>query len=426
MTEPKRSKEKECPNCQAILPVHAEYITWCDECGWNLNPQIPDEPSNIFEKAYATLGQRQSQAILDRLVRSETLKPKLSVSKVLAIALAAFIHGITLLLLIGGIAIVIMGWPNILAIAGGILCLGTAWVLRPTFAERPSTVVSRNKVPTLYKLVSSVADSSGAPDTIEICIDGKFAASYMQVGWQQEKVLLLGLPLWSILTHPERIALIAHELAHGVNGDVARSRFIKTAIGSLMNWYRLLRPDHIWPSGSGLQGLLMAPVNLFLLALSQIAVLGIHVLGHLMFRDSQRAEYLADYLACTVAGTEAMLSLLDKLHLGQTFQITVKRVALGSDKTVDLFEELRQRVERVPQRELERVSRVQQLASSRLDVTHPPTRNRIQLIRSHAIYQPKVTFPPEEFEKLEEELLSLREATQRKVIDSFRASLYKR
>ncbi|MGD8791899.1 MAG: hypothetical protein PVF47_05050, partial [Anaerolineae bacterium] len=61
-----------------------------------------------------------------------------------------------------------------------------------------------------------------------------------------------------------------------------------------------------------------------------------------------------------------------------------------------------------------------------LDVTHPPTRNRIQLIRSHAIYQPKVTFPPEEFEKLEEELLSLREATQRKVIDSFRASLYKR
>jgi hypothetical protein len=387
------TKWQECPSCQVVLPVHAEYVTWCDQCGWNVNPLAPRKPRNIFEGAYTWVGQKQSQAILDRLVKTKRLEPTLSVSKVLAFVVAALIHGTTLVFVVGGVMLLIGSWPNVCGITGGILCFGIAWVLRPRFAKPPSTAVSRNEVPTLYKLVELLADSLDAPDVREICVDGQFGASFWQVGLQHKGVLCVGLPLWSILTNQEKVALLAHELAHSVNGDVTRGRFIGTAIGALVGWYGLLHPDHIWAPGSGIRGLPMIPFNLLLLALCQAAILGAFLMSHLLWRDTQRAEYLADHLAASVAGTDAMLSLLDKLHLGKAFTTTLHRVTLSREADLDLFEELRRCVEEAPQREIERIRRVQQHELSRLDVTHPPTMNRIELLRSHGAHHPKVIFP---------------------------------
>ena len=96
----------------------------------------------------------------------------------------------------------------------------------------------------------------------------------------------------------------------------------------------------------------MIPFNLAMLGLSRLAWLGAYLLSHLLWRDSQRAEYLADYLAATVSGTNAVLSLLEKLHYGTAFALTVQHAALNQDASEGLLERLRQRVAEVPEREL--------------------------------------------------------------------------
>lgn len=35
MSETAVTKEKECPQCHAMMPVASKYVTWCDQCGWN-------------------------------------------------------------------------------------------------------------------------------------------------------------------------------------------------------------------------------------------------------------------------------------------------------------------------------------------------------------------------------------------------------
>ncbi|MFC1936635.1 M48 family metallopeptidase [Chloroflexota bacterium] len=424
MRESIEVKTQECPVCQTVLPVFDGFVTWCDRCGWNVNPQQPEKPRNVFESTYALLGQKQSRSLLEQFIQAEALRPAFSISKLLAYVLAAAIHGITLIFAIGGIGLLVSGWPNLLAIAGGLFCIAVASILRPRFLKVPDTIMSRKEFPTLYKLVDSLVNSLQTREVSGIVINEQFNASFRRVGWQRKGVLHLGLPLWSILDDQEKIALIAHELAHSVNDDATRGFFIGTAIRALAKWYALLRPKHIWAPGSGIQGLGEAPFRVIMLGLASLAWLGAYLLSLLLWRESQRAEYLADYLAASVSGTEAMLSLMEKLHFSPTFTVVLRRVTLGKDASCDFFAELRKRVAEVPKRELERIKRVEQLEKSRLDVMHPPTPYRIELLQSHYVAQPKVNFLPSDFEQLEVELLSLKGDLQKKLIDLYRASLF--
>src|SRR5436189_272087 len=81
----------------------------------------------------------------------------------------------------------------------------------------------------LFKLVDSIAQALHARPIDYITIHTDFNAGFQKVGWRQKTVLSLGYPLWIALTDKERVALIAHELAHDVNGDSTRSRIIGTA-----------------------------------------------------------------------------------------------------------------------------------------------------------------------------------------------------
>jgi Zn-dependent protease with chaperone function len=170
--------------------------------------------------------------------------------------------------------------------------------------------------------------------------------------------------------------------------------------------------------------LAVAPVRIIMHGLAFLAWLGAYLLSLLLWRESQRAEYLADNLAASVSGTEAMLSMLEKLHFRRTFLVVLRRVTLRKDEGCEFFEELRQSVAGVPERELERIRRVEKLDNSRLDLTHPPTVNRIELLRSHYVAAPKVRFSSSDCERLDSELLSLKGDLQNKLFDMYRASLY--
>jgi len=407
---------RECPDCQATIPVHSGYVTWCDQCDWNLQPHQPDRPKNVFGSIYDSLGKRQGQALFDRLVERDSLKPSLTVTKILAFALAALVHGITLIFAVGGIVWLVRGWPGFWAIVGGLVCCGIAWVLRPRFAKLPDGVVPREELGTLYRLVDTVAESLDARRVSAIVIDHQFNAAFERVGWGRKSVLRLGLPLWVILDDREKVALIAHELAHGVNGDSGRGFFVGSAIDSLGHWYVMLRPEHLAPQELGAFGLAMVPANLVLLGLSALARLGAYILCHLIWQDSQRAEYMADHLESTVSGTDASLSLLRKQHFGQTVRMALRRAALGQDTDRDILQELGQIIKEVPKRELERIERVQRLEGSKLNVTHPPTVYRIKLLQAHRSPFPQVTFSLADLAQVEQELAAVRARVRKRLL----------
>jgi Zn-dependent protease with chaperone function len=420
------SKHQECPNCQAIVPVHEGFVTWCDRCGWNINPGQLEQSQNPFRIAYRRLGQTQSQALLEYYTEVKSLRPSLTISKILAGVAAATIHAITLGFAAPGITLIVLGWPYLVAIAGGLLCLGMAWFLRPRPAKVPDGIVSRAEFAALYHLVDSVANLLNAPAVDGIVVNEDFNASYGQFGWRRKGVLSIGLPLWVLLDDEERVALIAHELAHSVNGDAARGFFIATAMSTLENWYTLLLPSYIVSPLGSVVGSATEISRWALLALSKLLLFGAYLLSHLLWRESQRAEHLADYLASTVSGTTAMLSLIDKFHLRKACALTVQRAALNRESESTLLEELHRRAMEVPARERERIKRVQQLEGARLDVAHPPTAYRIRLLEKFFVPKPEGTWLASEFEHVDSELTTLGDKVQRKLVDSYRAALYAR
>ena len=57
--------EQPCPMCQARIPVYQGFITWCDQCGWNLRPYIPEKPRTLIDSTYEALGQRFGRGLVE-------------------------------------------------------------------------------------------------------------------------------------------------------------------------------------------------------------------------------------------------------------------------------------------------------------------------------------------------------------------------
>lgn len=259
----------------------------------------------------------------------------------------------------------------------------------------------------------------GAAHVDGIIVDEAFNAAYTQASWRRKNFLRLGLPLFSILDPRERVAL----LAHGVNGDPRRGLVIGSAIRALIEWHLIMYPDFSYRSLLGIEGILMLPFNLFRWGLSSMAKLAAYGLVYLLAYDMQRAEYLADALAADVGGTDAVIALTEKLHLTKTFSLVVQKAALAGEPG-NLFDELRDGMMRLPQRELERIRRVARLQGSRLDGTHPPTIYRIEFLGSCPASPPKVMLSPADWGQLERELSTLQPKVQKRLLDLYRRGLY--
>lgn len=420
--------QRVCPSCHAAIPVDPGYVSWCDRCGWNVQPQQPAPPRTRVETLYAALGRRFGASLFAQVTRSASLEPRWTASKLAAFILAGIVHGLTLLFAISGIALVVGNWPHPILVAIGLLCIATAWLLRPRVGKMPSPTARREDFPALYKAVDSVTGALGSHTVAAIVLTDAFNASFAQVGWRRRRVLSLGVPLFTVLSGEERIALLAHEVAHGVNGDPNRGFVVGTALNSLSTWQYLLRPNRFVETRYGRSGLgITAAIgNAVSFVLSGIPWAAMRLLSQLLYRDAQRAEYLADHLATRAGGTAALLGLLDKLHLSGLFAGTVQNAstAVTGGARQDIFDELARRVAALPEREWERIRRVERLADSRLDATHPPTASRIAFLQTHPAAAPAVTLSRIENEQIEAELRRVHGGLQARLLDTYRRSLY--
>lgn len=421
------SVQQLCPKCRATISIDPRYPTWCDKCDWNLEPPATVQARNVFETLYAGAGLRSSRNLFEVVSKERTLRPTLHLTTLLAFAIAILVHGIAVGLAVLGGWIIVNAWPNLLLAIVGLICLAVAWFFRPRFAKLHGEILPRDQYPALYRLADQVAGALNSPKLDGIVVGSWFNASFSRVGPRQKRIVQIGLPLWSILSPQERVALLGHELAHGVNGDPVRSFFVGTAIDSLVTWHHYLSPSRLNTVGgrfirrAGFEDLLAAIV---LLPFSALAWLVAYALSHLLWRESQRAEYLADYLAATVSGTPAAVSLLNKLHFGSTFPFTVN--VLLSEAPGSFLARYCQRIAATPAREFERMKRVGRLEGARLDATHPPTTYRMDFLEARSIVEAKVSLAAFESELIDRELARLQPVFERELRERYYGRVFTR
>src|SRR5262249_49935661 len=151
-----------------------------------------------------------------------------------------------------------------------------------------------------------------------------------------------------------------------------------------------------------------------------------HLERHLLLRDSQRAEYLADALAAHVSGTPAVVAVHEKLLLEPIAAVAIQRAAFERQHgdSSDVFERLGRSVLQAPAGERERRRRVAQLESTRLDATHPPTARRIHVLEARPARAAEVILGDKSAAEIDRELRPYRAKLAGQLLDEFRDSLY--
>ena len=412
-----------CPQCGASMPVHVGYVTWCDQCGWNLRPEQPKRRS-LQARLYRAYSQRHAQA-MNRQVTAHagSVRPPLTPALLVAYALATVVHGVTLALVILAGWLIIAGWSSFVSVILGLFVLFAAWALRPRMMKLPRDPLTREAAPTIHAICDRIAQALGMPGVDVIALDGSFGASLYFAGWGRRHVLTAGLPLLWVLDRQETVALLAHELAHAVNGDPARGRYLAVALDTLATWYAWLAPNHIWAPGSGLLGLFVAPYQIAMFLISSGIRLIHRALVLLLWQNSQRAEYLADRLAAQVAGAPAALALLQRLDMEGSYNIALARIAASNEKQ-DFFDTFRRLVQAAPPREWERIRRLHLLEDARLDDSHPPTFLREEALRALPETPAQVEISEAEAERMAQELAPLKPKVQKEMVDRRRRSLH--
>ena len=420
-----------CPACGAALEVHESYVSWCPRCEWNVHPPPAPPPRNRLQREYLRAGHRWGERVAERLVVAERLEPRWTPSRLAALALAVLVHLFTLALVAGGVVLLARANGNVFALLGGVVMLGCAWFMRPRLGKVPDTdLVTTEQAPVLHALIGEVAATLRARPPERVVVDERFNASWSSLGPRRRRVLHLGLPLFNVLEPSERVAVIAHELAHERNGDVSRGLVVGSAVAALTELYALVGPrDALEMSATGRPwsgGLDVILAHALLWVISRPVAALLAVEAHLLLHDSRRAEFLADALAARVASTNAVVALHEKLLLAATVEAAARRAVHERDGApFDVFAEARRAVAAVPAHERERRRRAARHEHARPDVTHPPTGQRIALLERRPPQPPGIVLDAERAAAIEAELAPSRAALAERIVERQRARLYR-
>jgi Zn-dependent protease with chaperone function len=238
----------------------------------------------------------------------DELGRRFTAARLAAFSVSLLIIGMGPLVLWAGLTLIIRGWPHVVFVAAGLVLAAAAWLVRPQVGSVPADCLQRSEFPNLFTMIDGIAGQLEIKPIHHVRIAPHFNTSMTDVGIARTPILTIGLPLWTSLGAQERVALIAHELAHLANRDPARNPIVGCALATLDGWLGLLHPTQGETKGLAdiATRLLLRPFGLIISELR-------HSLARLLFVDSQRAEYLADHLTAKIAGPVAVVKLLDKI-----------------------------------------------------------------------------------------------------------------
>ena len=350
------------------------------------------------------------RALFDQVSGTRVQRPGWGVARIVSYAIALVVD-LLCVALVAVAAWLIVTMANVVTVVLAIFALVLAYELRPRLGSlrRMGTLRYRDDAPELFGVLDQIAAEVGAKPVHAVIADGQWNASYSSVGWRRRRVVTLGLPLWEVLSADQKVAVLGHEFAHGVNGDARHGVIVGTSLATLARLYSLLLPDRLTRMRRGGLTELAAQVVQSLLCGVIRAVFTTQ--QFISLRAGQRAEYLADAIGARVGSPGSMADALDVMMTGRdTYQWAVERRAhrklhaVNRDSGPDFWDELRSDLEAVPQTELERRRRVSEHALLKVTDTHPPARLRISMLRGLPPSTPSVTLSAGQEDKIRAEL----------------------
>lgn len=375
------------------------------------------------DRIYGVIGARSYKSLLRDVKTDAGSRPRLTLGKIVAFAIALSIHLVTVGLVVGGVLLLTSGY--LLPMAFGLLFLGLAWLFRPRAVPVPKDPSA--DAPHLRRLADEVAAAAGARPADIVIVDANFNASVNEFGWRRRRVLRVGVPLMAVLEPQERVAVLGHEFGHFVNGDPRRGFVVGTAFETLIGWYTVLSPESVEESevlGDEGLNLLVLPAKLILAVLSIVPLAFARLLYALIARESQRSEYLADVVAARLAGSRAVVSGFDKFHLELAY-MNARAAKREADWVEGSFwKELRYRVAHFPESEHRRARVRDRATAARIDASHPPTWSRIEAILERPSMVAQMTLSNARSEQIDEEFQRLLPVIQRDIVDRHLDSLY--
>ena len=317
------------------------------------------------------------------------------------ILIAFVIVGGTMLLFVAGVAAIVTA-PWVLGIPFGGMLITLAVILRPRLGRLPrrGPVLRRDDAPELFGLLDEICDAAGSKRIDVVVPVGDFNAAAGKVGVRRRRVVWIGVPLWFALDPQPRVAVLSHEVAHFVNGDLRRALLVGSSIATLTQCAEACELDHS-PDRYG--GIVTQFVEL-VLALVALALRGVLRLQlRLTLRSHRVAEHAADELGAQIASTSASVEALDTGSLAQSYMRAVARMSdLRNNSLRDAVATWRAEL---PPREHERLRRLGRLRLARADESHPPTAYRIDALLAHPTEVPRVTLDADRAGRIDAEIL---------------------
>lgn len=388
-----------CPRCAGSLAAPTRDARWCPACEWNLT--APPAAATRRQRrragrAFAADARLAAEVEGRPPVRrgpTRGTRVLLAVSVLLGLGVVA--------LFVTGLAMVVQGsaaWK----VVGALLAM-LAVELRPRLPRQGVELgtVQRGDQPALFAVLDAVCRELSAPAVDTVVLDETFEASCVQVGLRRRPVLHLGLPLWAALSPAGRLALLGHVVGHLVNGDPRQRLLVQPALvtfrhlGLVFDPRAMVRRHQLETRGAydgaimghapqgnllweGIAGVLSAVVFAPLRWLCDAAQARLEVLA---VRDGQRAEYVADALATTVAGSAATVEYLETLLLAEPVSTAVHRwLRVGASVDTLQFEAAEARERNAG--ELRRAEQRSIRTESAPTAAHPPTGRRVRAVRS--------------------------------------------
>jgi Zn-dependent protease with chaperone function len=378
-----------CPQCAHQIRVDKRYVTWCDRCDWNVDPSPLDNTHPAWRQK---LEHRLADALYRELERGAVHRPGWDAARVAAYLLSGLLLLLPLAALLGGLGLLVFYRPLWLSIPLALIAFAMALLFRPRAhrLDHEAHVVTRDQAPRLYDVLDQIADAIGTQRVAAVVVDTEPNISFARIGWRFRPVIGIGLPLWVGLRPQERVAVLAHELGHGKNGD-ARHGWVVGAARSILGELLATFSDQPLDQGrrdlsyyvntdANYVSLLTRFLNAFVSGLTSGYL---WLLDKVDLRSSQRAEYLADRKAGEIAGSEAAAWALERTLLADAAYHALER-ALRFQRDVDPLDAVRREVSAVPAREIERRVRASRIRETRTDSSHPPTYLRTKLIRTRS------------------------------------------
>jgi Zn-dependent protease with chaperone function len=421
-----RRADAACPQCETPLAGDHGYVRWCPACEWNIDGGVnaAQDSASRFEALYRRVSTRSARQLMTEVCSADGLRPRRDGAAWLAIALAVPVH-LLCLALVGGAAWLALGLRSPLAYVGAVIMLGAAFLGRPRL-ERPAADgihLHRTDAPVLFSVCDRISATTGAPQVAVITVVEDFNAFSARVGLRRRPNVTIGARWWAAVGHDSRLATLGHEFGHFSNGDWTHQFVVSSALNTLEEWY------HAFGDGlaaGGLVGLVESAVGRVVRFVTGNWFWLIYVS---LARVGQRAEYLADAMAATVAGTDAEIRAeQDMLGAGSVDVSIATSVAATlrthprhvPDDQLSVWATVAERAARTPASELERRLRASKRSQTRVDDSHPPTWMRIEAVRSRPTQDAAVRVSDEEWAGIDAELAEPMRAMERHVFDETR------